>query len=190
MAKHRRYCCHATSFWWLYFVMTVWDITTILGFYIFIFDQKLCNACGEKLSSLLCSQIYWDCNDESLSIKYGTQLNSSQTSVWPSQESHYKGAPARSHESGSSSGSTVSNGLRSLLALSFLKNGGTSIDNNHGALHSNHLHLQPFSRFSSLLNFAGIFLPVEHLFSNSEIQRNKFHSSSKISSDVFSLLDL
>ena len=98
--------------------MTAGDITTISGFQILIFDQKLCNACGEKLLRLLCSQIYWDCNNESLSIKYGTQLNSSQTSVWSSQESHYTGAPVRSHESGGSCGSTVSKGLRSLLALS------------------------------------------------------------------------
>ena len=38
----------------------------------------------------------------------------------------------------------MSKGLRGLLAI-YLKNGGSSIDNNHGALYSNNLNRQPFS---------------------------------------------
>ena len=92
-------------------------------------------------------QIHLCCNQEFLSTKYA------QTSVWRSQESQSSGAPERSRESGSSSRSTVSKDLCSLQT--FLKNGGTSIDNNHGSLDSNNLYLQPFSRFSSSLNFCG-----------------------------------
>ena len=50
----------------------------------------------------------------------------------------------------------VSNDLRSLLAFK-LKSQGIIIDNHHGSIDSNDLHLQPFSRFSSLQNFARIF---------------------------------
>ena len=55
------------------------------------------------------------------------------------------------------------------LAGIYLKSGGSSTDNNHGALYSNNLHLQPFSGHSSLLNFARIFLPIKHLSSYSQI---------------------
>ena len=49
--------------------------------------------------------------------KYEVSEKSSQTSIWITQESHNTSAPVRSHESGVSSRSTVSNGLRSLLAF-------------------------------------------------------------------------
>ena len=78
----------------------------------------------------------------------------------------------------------------SWLACIYLKNGSTSTDNHLGAFDSNNRHFQPFSRFSSLLNFARIFLPVTHLFAHSKIRRKKLHSFGKISSDVFSLLYL
>ena len=128
-----------------------------------------------------------------MSIKYDTHIGIVREQLsdvgLASQESHNTGALVRSHESAASSRSTVSNGLRSLLDI-YLKNGGTSIDNNHGALYNNNVHFQPFSRFSSLLNFARIFLSIKHLFSYSETGRNKLHSFSKISSNVFSLFDL
>ena len=122
--------------------------------------------------------------------KYELSENSSQTSVWPSQERKNTGAHVRSHEPGDSSRSAVSNGLRSLLALTCNMEVPVSNDNNHGAIDSNNLNLQPCSRFSSLLNFARILLPLKHLFSHSKIGKNTYHSFSKISSNVFSLLDL
>ena len=45
-----------------------------LGIIYFHLYQKPCSACGEKLFSLLCSQMYWGCDHESLSIKYGTPI--------------------------------------------------------------------------------------------------------------------
>ena len=74
------------------------------------------------------------------------------------------------------------------LAFVCLKYGRTCIDNCHGAFDCNDFHLQPFSRFTSLLDLAQIFLPVKHMFSCTQVRRNKLHSFSKISADVFSLL--
>ena len=53
----------------------------------------------------------------------------------------------------------------------------------------NLIHLQTFSRFSSVLNFARIPRPVKYTCSYLKIGRNKLHSSGKISANVFSLLD-
>ena len=51
------------------------------------------------------------------------------------------------------------------------------------------LHLQPFPRFSPLLNFTRVFLPVKTLsLSHSKIGRNKLYSFCKISANIFSLL--
>ena len=57
---------HITSFFLCVLGNTVGDITTTLGFFIFIFDQEPCRACGEKLSAFFVL--------ESLSIKYDTQI--------------------------------------------------------------------------------------------------------------------
>ena len=66
-----------------------------------------------------------------------------------------RGYMKRSRESGSSSNSS---GQRSpQLAYVCLK-----CDNCHGALDCNDFHLQPVSRFPSLLDLARIFLPVTH----------------------------
>ena len=48
---------------------------------------------------------------------------------------------------------------------------------------------QPSSRLPSLLNFARLFLPIKYIFSYSKNRRSKLHAFSKISADVFSLLD-
>ena len=53
-----------------------------------------------------------------------------------------------------------------------LKYGRTCIDNSHGALDCNDFHLQPFSRFPSLLDLARISLPVKHTFSCTKVRRN------------------
>ena len=74
------------------------------------------------------------------------------------------------------------------LAHVCLKYGRTCVDNSHGALDCNDFHLQPFSRFSSLLDLARIFLPVKHMFSCTKVRRNKLRPFSKILADVFSLL--
>ena len=61
--------------------------------------------------------------------------------------------------------------------------------NLRGAFDSTDFHLHPFTRLPSLLNFARVILPEKHTFSHSNVGRNKFHSFSKISASVFSLLD-
>ena len=48
---------------------------------------------------------------------------------------------------------------------------------------------QPSSRLPSLLNFARLFLPIKNTFSCSKNRRSKLHAFSKISADVFWLLD-
>ena len=100
---------------------TVGDITTILGFFMLIFNQNPCSACGEKLSAFFVlgstgAATISPCQS-SMALKSELSEYSYQTSIWPSQEGHNTGAPFQSHESGGSSGSTVSNGLRSLLAF-------------------------------------------------------------------------
>ena len=90
---------------------------------IWSFDQKPCRACSEKLSTFFVLRSTGDavmspCRS-SIALKKEKSMNSSQTSVRPSQEGHNTSAPVRSHESGGSSISTVSNGLRSVLALTW-----------------------------------------------------------------------
>ena len=190
--KHKRYCCQMPSFCLEFLVVIVGDITTILGFFFLSFDQKPCNGCGEKLSAFLVlrsagAATRSPCRSR-IALKQELSENSSQTSIGLSQESHSTGAPVCSLELGSSSRSTVSKGLVNVLTF-YLKIGSTSIDNHHRAFDSNNLHLQTFSRFSSLLNFARIPRPVKYTCSYLKIGRNKLHSSGKISANVFSLLD-
>ena len=70
-----------------------------------------------------------------------------------------------------------------------LKDGRASINNCHRALDRNNFNPQPFARCPSLLDFARIFLPIKHIFSCSKIWRTKLHLFSKISTDIFSLLN-
>ena len=118
-----RYCFHMTSLWLVYSLKTVEDITTILGFFILIFAHKLCSACGEKPSAFFVLRsagvaTMSPCRS-SMALKQDLSVNSSQTSVWPSQESHNTGALVRSHEYGDSSRFSVFNGLCSVLALTW-----------------------------------------------------------------------
>ena len=76
-----------------------------------------------------------------------------------------------------------------LIAYDCMNNGRTGTDNRHGAFDSNASHLQPFTRFASLLNFARIFMPVTHTFFHSKVGKNKLHPFSKISASVLSLVD-
>ena len=73
-AKHRLNCCQSTSLCLWLFVVTVGDVTTILGLFLLSLNQKPCNNCGEKTLCLLCSEVYRRCNQVSLSIKNGAQI--------------------------------------------------------------------------------------------------------------------
>ena len=78
-------------------------------------------------------------------------VNSSLTPIWTSEESHNTGAPVRLYMNVE----VVPDPSCPKVFVAYWRlpeNGGTAgIDNNHGAFDSNNFHLQPFSRFSSLL---------------------------------------
>ena len=135
-----------------------------MGFSIFIFDQKPCSACGEKFLAFLVLKSIgaatinpcrwhsnWICQRRFPEIyltftrKPQHRCSCSFTRIWRFFQIH-------------------SVQWSSLIVGIYLKNGRSGSDNNHGAFDSNDIHPQPFSRFSSLLNFARIFLPVKHTF--------------------------
>ena len=179
-AKHKWYCCHTTSFWLKLFVVTVGDTTSILDFFSSL-NQKFCNSCGEKLSAFF--EVLAD---------QGWRSNMSRQRTAPKHlfDLHRR-ATAQvlllAHASPEVLQNPVSKGLLTLLIFC-LKTGRTGNDKCHGALDSNDVHFQPFTRFPFLLDFAGIFLPVKPMFTCSKVRRYKLHPFGKISADVFSLL--
>ena len=146
-----------------------------------------------EVFSLLRSQIYWGCDHEPMSNKFGTQIgivgeNSAQTSIWPSQESHNTSAPVRSLESGSSSRSTVSKGLRNLLAISWKME-----------VPELTAYIEPLTAMISTSTIFQIFVLSElcsdllvskTLVLLREDRGEQLHSTSNVSANVFSLLDL
>ena len=137
-AKHKRHCCQKTSF-----LLRVFGSNRRVHHND---DQKPCNSCGEKLSVFLVLRSTGAATESPcrsrIALKRELSENSSQTSTWPSKESHSTGAPVRSRESGSSSKSSVHKS--SHFGCIYLRNGRTSTDNHHGALTAK---ISTFNRF-------------------------------------------
>ena len=122
--KHWRCCCHIISFCFEFLVVTVGDITTIFGLFSLGFDQKPCNSCGEKLSVIFGSEVYWGCNQKSLSIKESTQRRNvreqlSNISLTFKRKPQDRCSCSLTRLSGSSSKSTVSRSFLSLLSFTW-----------------------------------------------------------------------
>ena len=142
--------------------------------------------------NVLVSKVCRSCNLKSLSIKYTALNMNCQRTV------HICLTITRKPQNRCSCPLTrirkffqihpVSKGLLGSLAFTWKMEAPVLITT-MGPLTARIFNLQPFSRFSSLLNFAQILLPVRHTFSHWEIGRNNLHSFSKISANIFSLLD-
>ena len=106
-----------------FLAVTVGDIPTIFGFFSLSFDHKHCNSCGVNCSIFSVRRSsegsIWNPCRSRIALKWDFSENSSQTSVWPLQESHSTGALVRSRESGGSPRSTVSKGLLYLVTLTW-----------------------------------------------------------------------
>ena len=91
-AKLKWHCCHTSTFCLKLFFVTVGDISTILDSFFLSLDQEPCNSCGEKLSVFLV--LRWagaatkSPSRSRIALRWELSENSSQTSVWPSKESH------------------------------------------------------------------------------------------------------
>ena len=119
-----------------------------------------------KTISFLGSEVYWGCNQKSLSIKDGGQIRIVSQHL-PDLYLTF----ARDPQNTCSCSLTrvrkffqIHNIQESLQFTHIcLKNGRTSTDDCHGDLDSNDFNFQPFSRFPFLLDFARIFWPMKHL---------------------------
>ena len=94
---------------------------TILGFLILIFDQKRYSACGDKPSAFFVlrsggAATISPCRS-SMALNYELSDNISETSIWTSQEAITLVLLFAHTTLEGASRSTVSNGLRSLLAF-------------------------------------------------------------------------
>ena len=143
----------------------------------------------QKTFSFLCSKVNRSGNLKSLSIKDSAQIRVVREHLpninltYTREPQHWRFCSLTRVRKFFQINS-VQRSLR--LANVSLKSGRTCIDTYHGILDCSDFHLQPFSRFPSLLDLARTFLSLKHMFSCTNV-RNKLLSISKISADVFSL---
>ena len=115
--------------------------------------------------NLLVSKVCWGCNLKSLSITYSAPNMNCQTTVHIcltfARKPQYRCPCALTRIRRFFQIHSVQKS--SDFAHIYLKNGRANTDNCCGTFDSNNLHLQPFSRFSPLLNFTRVVLPVTTL---------------------------